>query len=279
MERLKLLARLALVASMPIIGVGCVAQDKYDKLVSTNRSLEEQIVMLEDERDAARANLETLRAQLSHASDDLAGLRGRNQGLSGEVDAMNAQYDEMLRRLSELQFGPLPDDVSEALVRLAKEHPDVLTFDPQRGMLRFASDFTFSLGSTDISGDAVSTLGQLAQILNTSNASSLEIRVIGHTDNVPINRVRAQHPTNMHLSAHRAIAVRDALVSAGVSPERFQVAGYGEFRPVVANGAKGAAQNRRVEIFLLPMPGAVSSMPVRTADSPSAPGIPDEPMK
>jgi chemotaxis protein MotB len=274
MERLNLLARLALVASMPIIGVGCVAQDKYDKLVSTNRSLEEQIVMLEDERDAARANLETLRAQLSHASDDLAGLRGRNQGLSGEVDAMNAQYDDMMKRLADLQFGPLPDDISEALVQLAKEHPDVLTFDPQRGMLRFASDFTFALGSTDISGDAVSTLSQLAQILNSPNASGLEIRVIGHTDNVPINRVRAQHPTNMHLSAHRAIAVRDALVKSGVSPERFQVAGYGEFRPVVANGAKGAAQNRRVEIFLLPMPGVFASAPQS-----APPGVPDEPMK
>ena len=277
MERLKSLTRLTLIASMPILGVGCIAQDKYDNLVQTNRSLEEQIVMLEDERDAARANLETLRAQLSHAAGDLATIKGRNQGLSGEVDAMNAQYDEMLRQLSELQFGPLPDDVSAALVQLAKEHPDVLTFDPQRGMLRFASDFTFALGSTDISGDAVSTLAQLAQILNSPNASGLEIRVIGHTDNVPINRVRAQHPTNMHLSAHRAIAVRDALVNAGVGPERFQVAGYGEYRPVVANGAKGAAQNRRVEIFLLPMPGNTSL--IRTADSPTVPGIPDEPMK
>jgi hypothetical protein len=78
--------------------------------------------------------------------------------------------------------------------------------------------------------------------------------------------VAAQHPTNMHLSAHRAISVRDALVSDGVTANRMQVAGYGEFRPIVPNGANGAAQNRRVEIFLTPL-----TVPVVTGQAAEAP--------
>ena len=58
----------------------------------------------------------------------------------------------------------------------------------------------------------------------------------------------------MHLSVHRAISVRKALAGAGVEPARIQVAGYGEFRPIVPNGPKGAAENRRVDLILVPMP-------------------------
>jgi chemotaxis protein MotB len=98
--------------------------------------------------------------------------------------------------------------------------------------------------------------------------------VVGHTDNVPIRRgsTAAQHPTNMHLSAHRAISVRDALNADGVTANRFMVAGYGEFRPIVTNGARGADANRRVELFLVPMTSvaAVDASPAPRA-TPVAP--------
>jgi chemotaxis protein MotB len=87
----------------------------------------------------------------------------------------------------------------------------------------------------DLKPDAVSTLSQLATILNQGKATSLEVRVVGHTDSVPVSNpaTRAKHPNNVYLSAHRAISVRDALTQAGVEPVRVQVAGDGEFRPSV----------------------------------------------
>ena len=83
----------------------------------------------------------------------------------------------------------------------------------------------------------------------------------------------------MHLSVSRAISVRSALTPAGIDETRIQVAGYGEFRPITTNGAKGAAENRRVELFLFPMtePGAWSQRPLATPEQPgevqSAPEI------
>ena len=101
----------------------------------------------------------------------------------------------------------------------------------------------------------------------------LEVRVVGHTDNVPIRRssTAAQHPTNIHLSAHRSISVRDALVGDGIDANRFMVAGYGEFRPIAANGARGSEMNRRVELFLVPMPTveAVTTRSNTSAPSPA----------
>jgi hypothetical protein len=37
------------------------------------------------------------------------------------------------------------------------------------------------------------------------------------------------------------------------------VAGWGEYRPIVENGPRGAAQNRRVEVFIRPMTYDTSS--------------------
>jgi chemotaxis protein MotB len=158
--------------------------------------------------------------------------------------------------------------VNAALIALAAQYPDVLQFDEKRGMIRFAADFTFDPGSVGLKASALSVLSQLATILNSNAANPFEVVVVGHTDNVPIKKSAAQNPTNMHLSAHRAIAVRDALHKDGVQASRFLIAGYGEFRPTVPNGPNGAAQNRRVDVYLMPYFVAMSS------DMSSAVGMP-----
>lgn len=278
---------LTLLSAVALLGVGCTPQDRYDNLLTSNRSLEEQLTSVEQDRDAAVASRDALRRQLDQARSELAALRGQHDVVQGDLRTLSSDYDKMLEQLSGLEMGPLPAEVEAALMKLAQEHPDLLTLDAKRGMLRFASDFTFAMGSVELSADAASTLNQLATILNTGKALNLEVRVVGHTDNVPVSKAstRAQHPNNVYLSAHRAISVRDALVSAGVEPVRIQVAGYGEYRPIVPNDPNpkvGAAENRRVEIFLVPMPALTLESPASTAApsaEPAAQPTFDEPMK
>ena len=50
-----------------LAGTGCVQQDKYDNTVLGARSLKEQLVSAERERDTARANLDEVREQLTEA--------------------------------------------------------------------------------------------------------------------------------------------------------------------------------------------------------------------
>ncbi len=236
-------------------GTGCVQQDKYDNTVISARSLKEQLVAAEQDRDTARANIEEVRGQLSQAQTTNAELRGEVAEIDAEFQTQVAKYDELLQRVSRIEFGPLPVELEMALDELADQYPSLLSFDADHGLLRFSSDFSFDLGSAELRSTAESTIVTLGDILNSEQAAAFELRLIGHTDNVPIERPSTlqQHPTNVHLSVHRAISVRNSLVAAGVDAARIQVAGYGEFRPIVANGAKGAAANRRVELVMVPL--------------------------
>jgi chemotaxis protein MotB len=268
---------------LALLTSGCVQQGRYDDTLKTNKNLQELLVRAEDERDAANANLNTLRGQLAQATRDVLDLQAKNAELNADLDELAAAYDNLMRLVSELQIGPLPGDLESALAQLAADYPNLLTFDPKTGILRFASDFTFDLGSVELRPEAQSLLQTLAGILNSPKAQGFEVRVIGHTDTVRIGKpdTRQRHPTNVHLSCHRAIAVRDALVGAGIAPVRMMVAGYGEFRPIVPNGPQGAAANRRVEIFLLPMPASLvpSGDSVPAASAPTPPADSGDPMK
>jgi chemotaxis protein MotB len=258
-------------------GAGCVSQVQYDNLDTLYRTSKEQIQdltqMLADKdaqikamRDAAAGS--DLQARLAKALED-----------RDKMDAKLRDVEDRLRKLVG-DGGPLPQDLRDELQKLAAANPDLLTFDAKRGMVRISSDLTFDLGATDVKPAAAAVLKKLAAIINSPVASHYEAMIVGHTDNVRIGRpdTRAKHPTNWHLSVHRAIAVKDVLDSAGVKPERMCVAGYGEYRPIVANGTKGAEQNRRVEIFLVPStatgievgPPSDSAVPAPPAKAPPA---------
>jgi chemotaxis protein MotB len=247
----------------------CVPQQKYDDLLTAYRGQEQQLLAVQSDLQTSRANEERLRAQLAalQAEIEAAGASGD----AGELERLKQKLADLAKQIANANLGPLPEALNQALAELARQYPDVLTFDQRTGMLRFNSDFTFASGSAALNKNAEGLVAKLAGILNTPVAQPFEVKVVGHTDNQPIRRVAAQHPTNMHLSAHRAISVRDALVSDGVSANRMQVAGYGEFRPIVANGANGAAANRRVEIFLAPMTVPTVGAAPAEAPAPRAP--------
>ena len=73
--------------------------------------------------------------------------------------------------------------------------------------------------------------------------------ITGHSDNQPIRSMR--YPSNWHLSAARADAVKASL-AALVEPARMRSDGKADAEPVAANDSPAnRARNRRVEIVLL----------------------------
>jgi chemotaxis protein MotB len=247
MRRVTVLATAAL--GLQALGGGCVQQDVHDRALLTIRAQEEQILQLERQLATSSANLTTAKAELATLRSDVS-------SLESAIGAQTRRSDQWLQRVGRYQ--PLPLELELALDELAGAFPDVLSFDARQGVLRFSADLTFDSGSADLKPEAEATIATLAGILNGVDARDFELHVIGHTDTVPIERpdTRRRHPTNLHLSVHRAISVADALRIAGIEAERIMVAGYGEWRPLVPNGSKGAARNRRVEIFLAPLPDA-----------------------
>ncbi len=238
-----------------VCATGCVPQDKYDAMLTTNNSLKEEIVRLESENEQARQTAQMMQERFANANSQLGGLQSDNDRLKAQMDALGVSYAELEAMLNEMEPFPLPDNINAALQELAAQYPGLLTYDARKGMVRFASDLTFDLGSAELRPNAQQSIQQLAQILNDASIATYEVKVVGHTDAVPIVNAatKAKHPTNLHLSVHRSISVGEAFITSSIDARRIQVAGYGPYRPVVNEGAGGAAENRRVEIYLVPM--------------------------
>ncbi|NIA09009.1 MAG: OmpA family protein [Nitrospiraceae bacterium] len=105
------------------------------------------------------------------------------------------------------------------------------------------SDFLFDVNSSVVKSGAYSDIDRLARVLNQYPAT--RIRVEGYTDNTGTEEY------NMKLSQRRAEAVKQLLISKGVSPNRITAMGYGESRPKASNATPyGRQLNRRVEIYI-----------------------------
>lgn len=77
-----------------------------------------------------------------------------------------------------------------------------------------------------------------------------QVRVEGHTDNIPIST--PMFPSNWELSTNRACQVLRFMIEGGIPPTRLSAEGFAEFRPVADNSSsEGRAANRRVEIVFV----------------------------
>jgi len=107
----------------------------------------------------------------------------------------------------------------------------------------------FNSGSATPKPEALPTLRQIAAELG---ATPYDLRIEGHTDNVPIHN--AEFDSNWELSAARATRIaRQFVEMKAIPPDRLSAAGYAEFHPVAGNDtAWGRAENRRVDLVVLP---------------------------
>jgi chemotaxis protein MotB len=246
------LARAGLLAGLVAALGGCVSQEDYDRLLVENRTLTNRNQELQaslDESNSAREAMSDTRRTGDLTIGQLEDQLRQKDALLGDYEAT---IRDLERRLQGVAFGPLDAATDAALAQLAASHPDLLSYDSAQGMLRFNSDLTFASGSDEVSPAARETLAALANILKGSSASQYDLIIVGHTDSQRISTNTAQrHPTNMHLSCHRAISVRKELMSLGIAGGKIEAAGWGEERPLVPNAANGnTPANRRVEIYL-----------------------------
>jgi chemotaxis protein MotB len=96
------------------------------------------------------------------------------------------------------------------------------------------------------------TLNTLRQIAATLSNVPYDLRVEGHTDNVPIHN--DEFDSNWELSSARATRIARILLALhAIPPDRLAAAGYAEFQPVASNqSVEGRAENRRVDLVVMP---------------------------
>ena len=135
------------------------------------------------------------------------------------------------------QAAELQAELNDSRIRVVNEGNQLRVVMPN-GIL-FATDSASVQGS--IQNDLYTVADNLNRYPNT------RVEVVGHTDNT------GSAAYNQDLSERRAAAVASILRSAGVSGGRIASYGRGESAPVASNlTADGQAQNRRVEILIIP---------------------------
>ena len=267
---------------MTLVGLsatGCVKHDRYDTARTTTHSLQEQLVASQTDCNTATNALAARERQLAQAEANLNALQGQYNLLSDELDAIDAENNQLLTTVTDIQFGPLPIATQRKLATFATNYPDDMWFNAETGMIRFGSDFTFSSGRATLRTGATELINRVAEILNTDEASNFEIVVIGHTDSVQPKSSAGRYPTNWELSTARATSVAKTLTENGIDPSRFEIAGYGEYRPLIENRNDGTKENRRVEIYLRPMSDTFAwNAPTTTTETATVDTL-EEPMK
>lgn len=269
--------RILSLAASGLMLTGCVTAEKYNALKLDRDRIAEQLASADANLKDSQGRLDVLQRQLDAISGTtgskdamVLSLTSQNADLQARLEELNRRYAEALSR--PVGVNPLPEALSDELTEFARQNPDLVEFDASRGIVKFKSDVTFAVGDAELTSKAREVINRFASILNSPAARQYELLVAGHTDNQPVRNpqtISKGHKDNWYLSSHRAISVASALVSNGVGANRIGAVGYAEQRPVASNNnAAGQAQNRRVEVLILPT--TVKGPAVNTSGSNSA---------
>lgn len=106
----------------------------------------------------------------------------------------------------------------------------------------------FDSGSASIRSASQSVFGRIAAMLSERGC---QVRIEGHTDNVPIHN--SLFSSNWELSTSRATeVVRQLITQYQFAPELLSAAGYAQYHPVASNDTEeGRAKNRRVDVVVV----------------------------
>ncbi len=113
--------------------------------------------------------------------------------------------------------------------------------------IQIKENMLFGSGEAELKPTYLSILSYIAK---TFFHEAKQIRVEGHTDNIPIRT--KEYPSNWDLSIDRALNVVKHFVNhENVHPAKLIIAGFGEHKPIVANDSpESRAKNRRVLLNL-----------------------------
>ena len=205
---------------------------------------DEKIRQMEEKLKEAKKIQEAIRKELSVRDDGIARLKEQlqeKQSLSkAEIEELRSTYNSLISELK----GQLKD--KEMTIR---EFEEMLA-------ITFVDRVLFDSGKATITSEGKEIFAKVGEVLR--NAQGMKIRVVGHTDDVPIRReYRYRFPSNWDLSSARAAAVvRYFQKEGGLEPQSLEAVGRSFYEPVASNETEaGRAQNRRVEVIIAPMMG------------------------
>ena len=235
------------------------------------KELEKKIALLFDELGIEKLNLKTekessekLNIQVTDLNNTIKELNKKlselEQALSistTDVESRDVLIQDLKVKLDialKEKIGELSEYRSEFFGRLKEILKDQKEINIVGDRFVLQSEILFQSGSARIGEKGINKLVEITSLLKSITKKIPDkidwiIQVEGHTDNIPISN--DEFPSNWELSVARAIAVSKIMIENGIEPSRINVAGYGEFRPLVINqSVENRNKNRRIELKL-----------------------------
>ncbi|MGR3309342.1 MAG: OmpA/MotB family protein [Candidatus Brocadiales bacterium] len=183
----------------------------------------------------------------------LQGELGQQSMIISELEQENTELKDKLNRFSSIETLGFEPEAAKALLesKLAGTGVTVQATGLQIRLL-LPSTTLFSTGKATLKATAKAPLKKVARTIKVDFPYAI-VRVEGHTDNIPIKKVKKKFRSNWELSAARAATVAHFFVKeCFFDPTKIYIAGFGEYLPIASNKTKaGRQKNRRVEIVIL----------------------------
>ena len=232
--------------AVAFIVAGCVTKGDYEKLEADKGkeidALKKDKTALEQQKTSLEQQKSSLEQQQAESRKQIDALEQEKAKLQTVSQQDKSQYDSLVRSLTE--------EVKKGELQV-RQYKDMLTVD-------VAEQMFFDSGRADLKDTGKTVLKKVSEALK--GYDDKVIRVVGHTDNVPI-KTRV-FPSNWELSVARATTVVRYLQETGIPPDRMIASGRAEYQPVAENDTPdGRKKNRRIEITLVDKNAATEATP------------------
>jgi len=182
--------------------------------------------------------------------DKASGALKGSLGILTEDPSTMEIIPEIVPKISDVDLGELSMAISKLqdFVETQKQKESVQVVITSKGIaVRILTPLLFDQGMAELRPQG---LPFLAKIFDLAKDWENRIRIVGHTDDIPVKN--ALYESNWELSFTRARNVMKFAVNySKMPPERFSIVGYGEYRPAFPNDyEENRKKNRRIEIFI-----------------------------
>jgi outer membrane protein OmpA-like peptidoglycan-associated protein len=205
---------------------------------------EAQAQAAQSQIDAQKSQMQAQQSQMAAQQAKLEAEQAQAAKDRADADRARAEAQAAEARASAAQANKSAEDANAVREKLRNQLNSVLaTSETARGLIVNMSDVLFDTGKYTLKPGTQVSLAKVAGILLAY--PGLKVQVEGYTDSV------GGDDFNQKLSENRAGAVKDFLVTQGVSQNNITSQGFGKNNPVADNStAAGRAQNRRVNLVV-----------------------------
>ena len=227
-------------------------EKQFQKEKKTNEALRAELSSRDAVAKELKGKLKSSQSRVLYLEDEIAKGGNELKNLQRHLSEVKGEKD-----MAETKIGQLKSTYEELVSHLKKQIENqevaIKAFE-EKISVTFVDRIVFELGKSKISPEGREILGKIGKTLKDVRGKL--IRVVGHTDNVPIlPGYHYKFPSNWELSAARAASVVNYLQKdLGLDPTNLEAVGRSFYEPIASNETnEGRAQNRRVNIIIAPM--------------------------